>query len=244
VRWVKDHLDELKGADDPQVPAELHDRAADNWRPLIAIADVAGGTWPERARQAAVALTVTTEIDAESIRTMLLTDLRDLFEREQEQYLTSDDIVAHLIRLDERPWGDFKAGKSITKQRLAALLKPFGVRPKQTWSSSRNRKFYFKDDLADAFARYLPAYAGSQVARSLEPTAAAAFPALHVARNASSLATLKRESASIPAGSSDLATLQPQNGVPQHISRWRAMIGHQVSRDKRERRAISEHDFK
>ena len=38
------------------LPAALDDRAADNWRPLIALADVAGSIWPSRARAAAVAL--------------------------------------------------------------------------------------------------------------------------------------------------------------------------------------------
>ena len=35
---------ELRVAD-PPVPAELHDRAADNWRPLLAIADAAGANF-------------------------------------------------------------------------------------------------------------------------------------------------------------------------------------------------------
>ena len=38
ARWVKDNLEALRRAD-PEVPQELHDRACDNWRPLIAIAD-------------------------------------------------------------------------------------------------------------------------------------------------------------------------------------------------------------
>ena len=38
---------------DPDVPDELHDRAADNWRPLLDIANAVGGDWPERARAAA-----------------------------------------------------------------------------------------------------------------------------------------------------------------------------------------------
>ena len=46
ARWVADHAGELREAD-PAVPPELHDRAADNWRPLLAIADLAGGEWPE-----------------------------------------------------------------------------------------------------------------------------------------------------------------------------------------------------
>ena len=44
ARWAADHLDALSGAD-PDVPAELHDRAADNWRPLLAVADLASGGW-------------------------------------------------------------------------------------------------------------------------------------------------------------------------------------------------------
>src|SRR5262245_59510974 len=42
TRWVADHLAALQAAD-PAVPAALHDRQADNWRPLLAIADAAGG---------------------------------------------------------------------------------------------------------------------------------------------------------------------------------------------------------
>jgi putative DNA primase/helicase len=49
ARWAADHLAQLDRAD-PLVPGELHDRAADNWRPLLAIADLSGGDWPERAR--------------------------------------------------------------------------------------------------------------------------------------------------------------------------------------------------
>ena len=41
ARWVADHLAALQAAD-PAVPDALHDRQADNWRPLLAIADAAG----------------------------------------------------------------------------------------------------------------------------------------------------------------------------------------------------------
>ena len=51
-RWAQDHLDQLRDAD-PDIPTGLDDRAADNWRPLLAVADLAGGPWPERAREAA-----------------------------------------------------------------------------------------------------------------------------------------------------------------------------------------------
>jgi putative DNA primase/helicase len=45
---------------EPDMPESLNaagDRAPDAWEPLVAIADVAGGVWPQRARNAALALT-------------------------------------------------------------------------------------------------------------------------------------------------------------------------------------------
>jgi len=45
------------------MPAGIFNRAADNWRPLLAIADLAGGEWPERARQAAQSTCGTREED-------------------------------------------------------------------------------------------------------------------------------------------------------------------------------------
>src|SRR2546425_9362460 len=47
ARWALDHLDKL-GNITPRVPETLHDRAQDLWRPLLAIADQAGGDWPDR----------------------------------------------------------------------------------------------------------------------------------------------------------------------------------------------------
>src|SRR5207247_351802 len=34
---------------DPELPATAFNRLADNWRPLLAIAEVAGGDWPRLA---------------------------------------------------------------------------------------------------------------------------------------------------------------------------------------------------
>jgi putative DNA primase/helicase len=55
LRWAADNFAKLTDPD-PQMPDALNDRAADNWRPLLAIADLAGGEWPVRARDAACLL--------------------------------------------------------------------------------------------------------------------------------------------------------------------------------------------
>lgn len=56
ARWSQDVLPVLC-ATDPVMPESLHDRAADNWRPLCAIVEGVGGTGPQRAAQAIKALT-------------------------------------------------------------------------------------------------------------------------------------------------------------------------------------------
>ena len=55
VRWLDDNEEVLRSAE-PAMPPSMHNRKADNWRPLLSIADAAGGDWPECARTAAIAL--------------------------------------------------------------------------------------------------------------------------------------------------------------------------------------------
>ena len=56
ARFVADHEREIASAE-PAIPAGLTNRAADIWAPLLALADLADGEWPARARQAALGLT-------------------------------------------------------------------------------------------------------------------------------------------------------------------------------------------
>ena len=62
--------------DVPDVPEAMSDRAQDMWEPLLAVADVAGGTWPARARQAAVVLSAEEE-QRPTLGVQLLIDVRD-----------------------------------------------------------------------------------------------------------------------------------------------------------------------
>ena len=66
-RWAIDNVESLKGAD-PDLPEELFNRSADNWRPLIAIADALGADWPGRARIAAQELSGLAESQSELAR--------------------------------------------------------------------------------------------------------------------------------------------------------------------------------
>src|SRR5207244_2823404 len=56
ARFVMDHAEAVAQAR-PQLPPGLADRTVDIWEPLLVLADLAAGPWPELARQAAAGLT-------------------------------------------------------------------------------------------------------------------------------------------------------------------------------------------
>ena len=161
ARWTQDHLSALADAD-PEVPAELHDRAADNCRPLFAIADAAGGDWPGRARDAAKQLYNASSHNTESLGEMLLRDLEVLF-GDQEK-LPTNKILSSLRELDDRPWSDWKGRgrEGFTPHTLARLLKPYGIKPHKERDGTELWRGYRRADLADAFSRYLTPYKAEQ----------------------------------------------------------------------------------
>lgn len=150
---VRDHLDELEHSE-PVMPVE--DRAADTWEPLIAIADVAGGRWPSRARLAATTLTAEADAAAveESLGMKLLTDIKIVFTNIGKAAISSEDLVAGLLALPESPWAHF----GYTQNDLARRLRPYGVHPDRVRPDGDGKQVrgYKLEELDDAFARYLP----------------------------------------------------------------------------------------
>src|SRR4029453_17494207 len=96
--WIHAHLAELQVAV-PTMPVE--DREADVWEPLVAVADLAGGGWPERAREACPAMTAETDAE-EAARERLLADLRAVFGKVEA--LSSKTLLDRLHALEEAPW--------------------------------------------------------------------------------------------------------------------------------------------
>jgi putative DNA primase/helicase len=122
ARWAIDSFDRLVDAD-PRLPNRLNDRASDNWRPLLAIADLAGGEWPHEAREAACLLAG--EAQDGAIGVELLKDIRVTFG--DHEVIRSADLVAKLSADPERPWAEWKHGRPLTQKQLARLLAPFCI---------------------------------------------------------------------------------------------------------------------
>lgn len=146
--WAEAHINTLTKAE-PDMPVD--DRAADTWEPLVAIADAAGGQWPELARDACAVLVARAEGDDEdrSLGVRLLTDIQDIFTTKAVPFLSSAELVAELRKVDESPWAEFDYNAS----KLAYRLKEYGVKPGH--NTAKTARGYRLEDLTDVFSRYL-----------------------------------------------------------------------------------------
>ena len=169
LRWTGDNLEQLKAAT-PKIPEGLNDRAADNWEPLLAIAELAGGEWPKLAQAAATALSK--DVEGDTIKTQLLADIRTAFGNLEQ--ITTKALVETLIADEGKPWGAFgKAGKPITGHAVARLLKDFGIKPDDIWIEGASARGYRCSAFKDVWDLYLPDQEGSksEIQRtSTEPT--------------------------------------------------------------------------
>jgi hypothetical protein len=166
MRWVLDNGERV-AASDPKMPDSIFDRAADNWRPLLAVADAVGGEWPERARKAAVEICGVDDEDEEGRLELLLGDIRDVFDAIGEDRISSARLIEKLVEIVPRPWGEYgKSGKEITQHQLARLLKPLGIPTQKVPSGDTRVNGYFRADFEEAFERYLGAKADSPPSNS------------------------------------------------------------------------------
>jgi len=150
ARWADDVADIIRDHD-PDM-GDLINRDADNWRPLFAIADLIGSDWPDRAREAAAALTPK---DSESIGPMLLGDIKAVFDDGSVDRLSSAEICTALCEMEGKPWADWK-GKNLTTNQLARLLKPFSIVTNTTVRvGTKTAKGYYRRDFEAAWQRYL-----------------------------------------------------------------------------------------
>ena len=143
------------------MPAEIGNRTADNWRPLIAIADVAGGEWPERAREIAKG----DRMPVQELGIMLLEDIQKIFADENTDRISSANLANKLVLEEDRPWVEYHYGKPITPRQIAELLEPFKIAPHNIAVGTTRPKGYLLQDFKDAFATYTPDFAATPLLR-------------------------------------------------------------------------------
>ena len=148
-------LDALRDAW-PEMPDGITDRAADVWEPLLAIADAAGGDWPERARDAAVALNNARAERDPSLGVQLLADCRRIFadQRRRPAHHRGARRSAHRARR-------VTLGRPARQTDSTHAASPAGSgsttsAPATTASTTAPKRGYRLEDFHDAWQRYLP----------------------------------------------------------------------------------------
>jgi hypothetical protein len=153
LRYAMDNGEALKNAQrQAQMPLGFENRLGDNWRLLLAIADLASGEWPDLAREAAAALSKVDKVA--SIGTRLLTDIWAIFKEKNVDRFFSSTLVEALAALEDHPWAEWKNCKSLTKSQLAKLLGNYDIVSGTIRIGSSTAKGYQLAQFKDAFETY------------------------------------------------------------------------------------------
>jgi Protein of unknown function (DUF3631) len=144
---------------DPATP--FHNRAADNWRVLLSIADDLGHG--EEARSAAIKLCANRRDEDPSVA--LLADIRTVFLARGMDRITSSALVEALVELDDGFWNEWggpqddRSPHKLTQGELARILKRFQIKPSTVWRlhrqpSDKSSRGYHKHQFEAAWRSY------------------------------------------------------------------------------------------
>jgi len=175
VRFAEDTMARFREAR-PAIPPELNDRAADSWAPLLALADLAGGQWPSRARQ--VALELNRESEDQAAGTRLLMNIRSAFEEKDAQELTTQSLLEVLSSLEEGGWDTYNRGKPLSARQFAGRLRPYGITSSKLRvpGATPGTRGYRRADFEDAWSRYLSPNANATAPQTSQDKGSGHFP--------------------------------------------------------------------
>jgi hypothetical protein len=130
----------------------LNDRDADLWTPLFVLCKVATPERLAELKKFALMLSAAKAGDDvdDSYSLTLLRDIRVVWPEGEEKCETAV-LLGKLNALEESPWPEHH----LTPRKLARMLKPFDIEPRNIQIDDRRPKGYHFADLKDAFDRYL-----------------------------------------------------------------------------------------
>jgi Protein of unknown function (DUF3631) len=145
---------------EPEMPAGMRNRFADNWRPLISIADSLD--WGAQAREA-MAYFAHKFQDAD-VRILVLGDIRTVFNGHAVDRLPTKTLLGELFALDA-DWHEFRGVRGeqqphkLKDSELASMLREFRIRPHNIWppnrtADSKSAKGYRRAQFEDAWRVY------------------------------------------------------------------------------------------
>jgi hypothetical protein len=171
LRWAIDNAVALAKVE-PEIPPGFYNRRRANWKPLLAIAERAGGGWKKAAWKAALAIEAVHDTFEPSIGVQLLIAIRDMFETQSTDRVRSKSLVAVLIEDQTGPWVAFgKSQKPISENGVARLLKKYGIRPRTVrFTDGDTDKGYQLAWFEDVFERHLSPTAAKTPTATVTPS--------------------------------------------------------------------------
>jgi hypothetical protein len=123
---------------------------------LLAIAQLAGGGWPQRLTQALTVVCKATRAEDASIGVTLLSDIRTVFDERKTDTVSSKMMTGCLCEIEGRPWAEWSHGKGLSANNLARQLKGFGIYPLKIRFGDGTAQGYRRGDFEDDWSRYCP----------------------------------------------------------------------------------------
>jgi hypothetical protein len=145
---------------DPEMPAGIRNRFADNWRPLLSIADSLG--WGTKAREAMVIFA--REFQDADVKILLLGDIRKVFDMHAVDRLPSKTLLSAMHAMDA-DWNEFHGVRGeqqphrLKDSELASMLREFRIRPRSIWplnrtTESTSAKGYLRSQFEESWRVY------------------------------------------------------------------------------------------
>jgi hypothetical protein len=168
--WATSEVIDMLRDASPSYPTELRDRHVEVWWNLFAIADLAGGEWPEAAREAALALHLRDDNESSySVGVLLLAHIERAFDEAEADRLPTAKLLELLASNEEGPWGNWwgaelnrdgppRAAAADLARKLKAFPKPDGkpIKPRTIrMPDGSTPRGYQREDFEAAWVAYL-----------------------------------------------------------------------------------------
>jgi Protein of unknown function (DUF3631) len=149
--WAEANQGQLFNYDLPEPLEKISDRLEQAWEPLIAIAELAGGQYPEKARAAAEDLAGEDDENTTASHALLMA-LKDVFGNRHSMH--TKDIVAALNDDKELTFGPWNDDKGIKPTEIARLLRRYRIKPRKVNIAGTHLQGYQQEQFKTVWGRY------------------------------------------------------------------------------------------
>jgi hypothetical protein len=151
ARWAADQTT----MPDIEQPDFLYNRDGDNWMPLLRLAHLIGGAWPDRILSAARLALGRNEPEIGITVVGILHDIREAFGERAE--IATTELIEKMRGLPEQSseWDFANGGRPITATFLAKWLRTVDIESLRLTTGKQDRRGYTREQFTEVWDRYL-----------------------------------------------------------------------------------------